>query len=480
MLTAAMKYYSSVDLPVNLLINRDARPLTYLYNLLLTAKQSGAPAARFIKMLTLTGPWVFVIPILVFLVLRVIYIYSFPNRNLTGDKKGTSFDSSFLVFSAGWVGIGVVIVLMYMYQTRFGSLYLYIGIVSSLFMVGLTIGAAITRSLLGDNRTDQSQKLLLVLIFVNSLVLYAITLLPAEQLTHQIFGIAFVLCGLCAGGYFPIAAGQLADSAFETGSAGSKLETADHLGASAGGMLTSLVFVPVLGAKVTLLVFILLIAVNLPVVLIKLFNKENVLFSAKDSGLELRNLGYTLFGIGVSIVLCSNLLVRAGERFGSALPEHAVLTLAGQLRIQRATSILPGGDKKINYYKVFKTGSDNQGQSGPSLDDELTGYIFSSAELAPEVVGFGGKINLAVYVDKTDGKLIDYSIIQSNETPSYLELLSEWHDSLRGHSIFAEEPFSDVHAVTGATISSDAILWRWKTQAADLHKKCSVYLCSRR
>ena len=44
---------------------------------------------------------------------------------------------------AGWIGIGVVIVLMYIYQTHFGSLYLHIGIVSSLFMVGLTSGAVI-------------------------------------------------------------------------------------------------------------------------------------------------------------------------------------------------------------------------------------------------------------------------------------------------------------------------------------------------
>ncbi len=454
----AMNYYSSADLPENLLINRDTRPLTYLYNLLLTAKQSGAPAARFIKLLALAGPWAFIVPILVFLVLRIIYISSYPKRDLVSEKKGTSFDSSFLVFSAGWIGIGVVIVLMYMYQTRFGSLYLHIGIVSSLFMVGLTIGAAITGGLLGGNRTTQSQKLLLVLIFVHSLLLYSITLLPAEQLTHQIFAIAFVLCGLCAGGYFPIAAGQLADSALETGSAGSKLETADHIGASAGGLLTSLALVPVLGAKVTLLVFILLIVANLPVVLIKIFKKEKIIPSVKDSDLELRNLGYTLFGVGLSIVLCSNLLVRAGERFRSALPEHAAQALAGQLHIERATSILSGGDKKITYYKVFKTDSEKQGQFGPSSDDELTGYIFSSTELAPEVVGFGGKINLAIYVDKTDGKLVDYSIIQSNETPEYLELLSEWHDSLSGRSIFAEEPFYDVHAVTGATISSNAIL----------------------
>ncbi len=42
------------------------------------------------------------------------------------------------------MGIGTVVVLMYLYQTYFGSLYLHIGIISSVFMIGLTITAAAT------------------------------------------------------------------------------------------------------------------------------------------------------------------------------------------------------------------------------------------------------------------------------------------------------------------------------------------------
>ncbi|GAF87442.1 unnamed protein product, partial [marine sediment metagenome] len=39
----ALANYSSADLPDSLLVNRDSRPLTHLYSLLLAAKQSGAP-----------------------------------------------------------------------------------------------------------------------------------------------------------------------------------------------------------------------------------------------------------------------------------------------------------------------------------------------------------------------------------------------------------------------------------------------------
>jgi len=103
----AVENYSAADLPQTLLINRDWRPLTHLYSLLLAAKQSGAPITKLVKHLALAGPSAFLIPILVFVVLRVIYILKTAQRDI---KSG--FDSAFLVFSAGWVAIGVVISLI--------------------------------------------------------------------------------------------------------------------------------------------------------------------------------------------------------------------------------------------------------------------------------------------------------------------------------------------------------------------------------
>jgi len=449
---AAVKYYAGADLPEELLINRDSRPLTHLYSLLLAAKQSGAPVTKLIKHLALAGPLAFVVPVLVFVVLRIIYIL---RTNQQGNKS--SFDSSFLVFSAGWVAIGVVIVLMYLYQTRFGSLYLYIGVVSSMFMVGLTIGAALTRHLLASDRLVlrseallrrvvkiQPEILLFVVIFVHSLILCAIAFWPAEQLTHLIFVVAFVLCGLCAGSYFPIAARQLADSDFETGQAGSKLETADHIGASVGGLLTSLALVPVLGAQLTLFGFILLILVNVPPALLRIYPAPKELRS--DVFGAGRRLGYVLFGVGISIVFCSNLLAEAGARLRPSLPQNSAQALAGELRLEQESTVLRDSVREINYFRVS------------DANDKLIGYIFSSEDLAPEVRGFGGKINLAIYVDDPGGKLINFHIIRSNETPAYLELLSKWCSSLNERQLFQPEPFADIHAVTGATVSSEAIL----------------------
>jgi len=459
----ALENYSGADLPEGMLVNRDSRPLTHLYSLLLAAKQSGAPVTRLIKHLALAGPLAFLVPIAVLVILRAVYV-------LKTDKQGnkSSFDSSFLVFSAGWLGIGVVIVLMYLYQTLFGSLYLHIGVISSLFMVGLTAGAAVSRYLLARTFWKESRKaaavevLLVAVVLVHILILAGIAFWSAGQWgqihadaggiwepMHLIFAIAFILCGLCSGCYFPIAARQLADLGFEAGQAGSKLETADHLGASLGGALTGLVLVPVFGTEGTLLVFIVLILANLPLVVLKLYKPERVCFLSTTT-FRLRRLGYILFGAGVSVVVCSNLLADAGVRLRPSLPQYAAQALAGELDIERASTVLRGDAQKVSYFTV-------RDESG-----NISGYIFSSEDMAPEVRGFGGKMNLAIYVDAA-GRLINFYITRSNETPSYLELLGRWRQSLGGRGLFGPQPFAGVDAVTGATISSKAIMSAMET-----------------
>ncbi len=447
---AALESYSQADLPAEFLINRDEKPLTYLYSLLLTARQSGAPAARLVKHLVMAGPLPFLIPILVFVILRGLYVLR-PVR----EGRASGFDSSVLVFAAGAVGIGAVIVLMYLYQTYFGSLYLHIGVVSSLFMAGLTIGAASMRYLLRKTAKYRVQIWLLPVIIIHSLILCAIAFWPGEQWTHLTFAIAFVIGGFCTGCYFPIAALQLADSGVETGRAGSMLETADHIGASVGGIVTSLALVPVLGAGTTLLVFVALILANIPTVVLRLFKAEKLVYSG-TTVFRLHSLGYCLFGIGLSIVLCSNLLARAGAKLKSTLPQLTAQALASELRIAPESGIPVGTTDKIDYFSVF------------DANDKLTGYIFSSLDLAPEIRGFGGKINLAVYVDDPNGKIIGFHIVRSNETPAYLELLDPWRDSLIGHCLFEPEPFKDIHTVTGATISSEAILAALQTSGRKL------------
>ncbi|GAF68398.1 unnamed protein product, partial [marine sediment metagenome] len=87
---AALENYARADLPENLLINRDSRPLTHLYSLLLAAKQSGTPVTRFVKHLALAGPLAFLIPLLIFIILRVVYVFK-NSKFPAGTAAGSSF-----------------------------------------------------------------------------------------------------------------------------------------------------------------------------------------------------------------------------------------------------------------------------------------------------------------------------------------------------------------------------------------------------
>jgi len=158
-----------------------------------------------------------------------------------------------------------------------------------------------------------------------------------------------------------------------------------------------------------------------------------------------RKVGYVLFGIGVSLVLCSNLLAAAGARLMPSLPPAAAQGLAGQGRLVRASAVVQENGREIRYFKVYDEA------------ENLSGYIFSSDELAPEVRGFGGRMNLAVYVEP-NGTLLNFHLIRSNETPAYLEFLNDWRKTLSGLNIFNPQASVEIEAITGATISCQAIL----------------------
>ena len=452
----AVDSYATADLPEKFLINHDARPLTHLYSLLLAAKQSAAPVTRFVKHLILAGALAFIIPILIFVALRVVYVL----KTVPHTEK-TSFNSTFLVSGAGLVGIGVVICLCHLYQARFGSLYLHIGVISSVFMAGLTAGAVLISYLLNSKwsivKPTRSAILLFTVILVHTLILMAIAFWPAlaagPGTGHLLFALAFALCGLCTGSYFPLAADQLAESGFEVGQAGSKLESADHIGSAVGGLLTAAALVPILGTSATLFVFIMLLLSNAPHAALSILKPEKICISSAVS-FRLRRLGYVLFGIGVSVILCSNVLTHAGGRLSPVLPQNTAQALVGQAHLQKLSELVGETGREIDYFKVYEFADTNTGET---TEEKLVGYVFSSQDLAPEVSGFGGKMNLAVYVDP-NGSLINFYIIRSNETGAYLNLLGQWRDTLMGRRLFQPAPFADVDTVTGATVSADAIL----------------------
>jgi len=143
----ARKMYQSSNLPDDLLINKDSRPLSHLYSLLLLGRHSKSPFTKFMKQISLCNIGFFLSPIIILVILRGIYVYRRGGMlNIQGATLST-FNSRFLIFSVGLISLGSEIVLMYLLQSRYGTLYLQVGLIASLFMFGLTLGGVIGRSL---------------------------------------------------------------------------------------------------------------------------------------------------------------------------------------------------------------------------------------------------------------------------------------------------------------------------------------------
>lgn len=155
--------------------------------------------------------------------------------------------------------------------------------------------------------------------------------------------------------------------------------------------------------------------------------------------------GYALFGVGACVVLGSNILARTSERSQPALPTSTVQALVGEAQTRYNSATLADGGRRVSYVTII------------DADQKPAGYVLSSADFAPEVRGFGGRLNVAIHVDAS-GKLVDLLIVRSQETPSYLDLLRDWLVSLKGQRLFGPESFAGVNAVAGATVSSEAIL----------------------
>lgn len=85
------------------------------------------------------------------------------------------------------------------------------------------------------------------------------------------------------------------------------------------------------------------------------------------------------------------------------------------------------------------------------------GWIVSSAGYADDVSGFGGGMELGIWLEE-GGVLRAIRILDHNETPWYVERVQGWMDGLVGKSFFSDAPAGEIEIVTGATMTSDAVL----------------------
>lgn len=117
--------------------------------------------------------------------------------------------------------------------------------------------------------------------------------------------------------------------------------------------------------------------------------------------------------------------------------------------------VLPGAQsfsKKSGtppHYKAYKTSA--------QTDLDLVGIAFSTTDIAPEITGYAGPINMLIGMDP-QGAITKVHVISHSETPSYVFELDTFLDQFPARNIKQSFQLSkDIDGISRATITCEAI-----------------------
>ncbi len=282
------------------ILNDDTKPLGFLFALFLSSRQSGWGITSICMRIMRVGMLFILVPLLIFICMSLIS--AFHDRSSREGSPGPWR----IVFCAGFVSIGTSIVLMYLFQTTLGSLYLYTGLISSLFMLGLAAGGAVISHQKLREKSSAGVMLLWVLM-AHVVLLFAISCQDPDFWRFSWFIIAFVLSGVCCGSYFPMAARMYRESGKGELNSGGAIEMSDHVGACTGALLCGIFLVPLYGTAGALMFFMALLAVNIPLSSTRVF-LGSVQQEKSVTALILRHGAYILFGVGACLALWGKII----------------------------------------------------------------------------------------------------------------------------------------------------------------------------
>ncbi len=403
----------------------DRRPRALLFTLLLALKQAGWSApASVLPIATRDAAPLLAAPLVIYLLLRAIY----RRRGARVQGRGLDgYDAVFLAASTGATGMAANVLLMFQYQTRFGALYLHIGLIAALFMAGAFLGGRLVEWRL--TRGGHWGAVFAVLIAIHGAFL--LLLANEADASRAILAIMFLLAGATTGGYFPLAAAALQRMTRDIASVAARLQAADNLGGAIAAVIAPILLAPMLGGMGTALFLLGVLAINLvPYAIPARIETSPRRFT--------RTTGYVLAGCAIYALFVSAFVASRQSASEDTLFWDAARALTGQDSFTREQVKCTDGSTT----DYAKTAND--------------GYIFPAKPWATAVKGYAGPIHLAVHVD-SDGKLVDYRVIKSKETRAYLTMVEMRKDRLKGKNLFNANPFQDVVLVSGASISDYAI-----------------------
>jgi spermidine synthase len=273
-------YHNEIRKAGEMLLNRDFHPSALYYDLVFWNSVHSPAIAKIFSQLKYLRFRYIIIPIaLMFVILLLLQRYLL------------AWQKSFIILpiiATGFTGMSVDIVLVLAFQSLYGYIYHWIGLLIAAFMVGLTLGGMwITRRLSGVHRSEQKNAIDDYATFSKLevfIVLYSAALIGVLYLLNRFQEYAFIfaaaqyillflnaLCGFLVGAEFPLANSiYLKHTVHYTQTAG-KLYAADLIGSWVGALFVTIAFIPLLGIMHTCL---LVLFVNLCSLLLFVFSKR--------------------------------------------------------------------------------------------------------------------------------------------------------------------------------------------------------------
>jgi spermidine synthase len=221
-------------------INRDFRPVSYLYNLMLWSEVHGG---RWLNVLLgLNEIEMTVLILIVLLILTAFFV-----------KKGRAI--SFVILTTGYFTMAFSLIVILAYQSSFGYIYEMIGLLTGTFMLGGAAGAYMMKAV------DRPLKWLMVFDMVTLLLLGSSTVIMKGEL---IFYVLIFASGVIGGAQF--AAASLSLKGEERGRSAGRLYAIDLVGSFLGSFLAAIFMVPLLGIQRTIVFLIFVKAVSIIVI----------------------------------------------------------------------------------------------------------------------------------------------------------------------------------------------------------------------
>lgn len=233
--------------------NTDFKPVAYLYQLLVWNRWAGSDLSNFLLGLKQRSPLWMLLAAAVLIAARLLFS---GKRQVAGFRR---FSLVLAVWILGLTSLSVNLILLFAFQNAFGVLYQKIALVIALFMWGLTMGGLLMKQVVEHLSNLRRERGLQLLILINLLFVLLLPLLlrlaaDVHWDSALVFYVLVLLSGLFTGAGFPLAISLYYRPGEPVARAAGVIDSADHIGAMVGALLTGTFWLPLWGIATTCLI----------------------------------------------------------------------------------------------------------------------------------------------------------------------------------------------------------------------------------